>query len=112
MDGPPQELRKSHTLFLTRLLLVYEEPGKAGDRISVSSRRIGQRHPKVRRHVGCCSGRRRGRAVDGRLDELSRLVPNRPYRQLVRNGVSELDISERAGSVLHLSRHALVSLAA
>ncbi len=86
-----------------------QQPGKAGDRISILARRIGNRYPEVGGHLHAFG--RGGGALQAGLDEVVRGILHYAERNLILQGVNQFDIADRARQLADRTRHAFVALA-
>ena len=106
---PFQELDQLLALGRILLLLIDEQPGGARDRVRVLARRIRHRETKVGRDVGSRECGRDG--FQRRLDEITRRIFQIGIRHLVLQGVDQLDVADRIGSLFDLSGDAFVAFA-
>ena len=88
-----------------------QQPGEAGNRISVFPWRIRDGDPEIRGH-GLCRGGRGRRAVQARFDEGSRGILHAAVRDLILYSVNQLDVADRTRQLTDGARHALVAFSA
>ena len=114
VDRPPQEVDQGvgPILGLENLgqVLVDDQPGRAGDRVALGGVRIGEVEAQVRR-VGR-EVRGRGQRVERRRDAVAALVLDVGERDVVLEGVGELDVADAAVGLVDALRDAFVAAGA
>src|ERR1051326_5067799 len=111
MNSPPEEINQSFTLGRIFLIFIGEDVGVAGNRISIGAGRVCNRNGQVTRRRGGRSGGSRSDCVNGGLNKGTARVLDYRRRQLVLNGIRQLDITDSVRLLFDLTRYAFVAFA-